>query len=150
MTENTEPATAEPTADPRRGRALAVLALVQFMLILDVTVVNVALPSIQSGLGFSRAGLVWVVDGYTLTAGGLLLLGGRLADLLGRKRLFLAGIAFFTVASLLSGAAQGPGMVGRERFPAGRGGGMGRPARVRLVAPVFPNREERATALGIF
>src|SRR6201986_4465776 len=121
MTENTEPATAEPTADPRRGRALAVLALVQFMLILDVTVVNVALPSIQSGLGFSRAGLVWVVDGYTLTAGGLLLLGGRLADLLRRKRLFLGGVALFTLASILSGAAQDPGQLVASRFLQGAG-----------------------------
>src|ERR1700749_5095496 len=121
MTENTEPATAEPTADPRRGRALAVLALVQFMLILVVTVVNVALPDIQTGLGFSRAGLVWVVDGYTLTAGGLLLLGGRLADLLGRKRLFLAGIALFTLGSIPSRAATSSGMMVASRVLQGTG-----------------------------
>src|SRR5690348_17318303 len=87
-----------PTED-RRWKALGVIALVQFMLVLDVTVVNVALPRIQSDLGFSRAGLAWVVDGYVLTAGGLLLLGGRLADLLGRRRMFMAGVTLFAAAS---------------------------------------------------
>jgi EmrB/QacA subfamily drug resistance transporter len=150
MSENTASATAEVTADPRRWRALAVLALVQFMLILDVTVVNVALPDIQSGLGFSRAGLVWVVDGYTLTAGGLLLLGGRLADLLGRKRLFLGGVALFTLASILSGAAQDPGQLVASRFLQGAGEAMASPAAFGLIALLFSNAKERATALGIF
>lgn len=118
------------SGDPRRWRALAVLALVQFMLILDVTVVNIALPDIKSGLGFSTAGLVWVVDGYTLTAGGLLLLGGRLADLLGRKRMFLLGVGLFTVASVLSGAAQDPAMLVVSRFVQG-GGEAHWPARPR-------------------
>jgi EmrB/QacA subfamily drug resistance transporter len=136
--------------DPRRWRALAVLALVQFMLILDVTVVNVALPDIQSGLGFSRAGLVWVVDGYTLTAGGLLLLGGRLADLLGRKLLFLWGVGVFTIASILSGAAQDPGLLVASRFLQGAGEAMASPAAFGLVALLFSNARERATALGIF
>ena len=134
MSENAASATADPTADPRRWRALAVLALVQFMLILDVTVVNVALPDIQSGLGFTRAGLVWVVDGYTLTAGGLLLLGGRLADLLGRKRMFLAGVALFTLASILSGAAQNPGELVASRFLQGAGEAMASPAAFGLIA----------------
>lgn len=141
---------AASTADPRRWRALAVLAIVQFMLILDVTVVNVALPSIGSGLGFSQAGLIWVVDGYTLTAGGLLLLGGRLADLLGRKRLFLVGIGIFTVASILSGAAQDPVMLVASRFLQGGGEAMATPAAFGLVALLFTNAKERATALGIF
>jgi MFS family permease len=86
-------------ADPRRWRALAVLGLIQFMIVLDVTVVNVALPSIQRDLGFSHSGLAWVVDGYVLMAGGLLLLGGRLADIFGRRRLFLLGVALFGLAS---------------------------------------------------
>src|ERR1700730_9217083 len=85
--------------DPRRWRALAVLGLIQFMLIFYATVVNVALPRIQHALGFSRPGLAWVVDGYVLMAGGLLLLGGRLADMFGRRRLFLAGVGVFGVAS---------------------------------------------------
>src|ERR1700722_15957084 len=100
--------TSEPGAqvvDPRRWRALGVIALVQFILVLDITVVNVALPHIQHDLGFSRAGLAWVVDGYTLTAGGLILLGGRLGDLLGRKRMFLVGVTLFADASTFSGAA---------------------------------------------
>src|SRR3954453_24180614 len=87
------------TSDPRRWKALGVLALIQFMLVLDVTVVNVALPHIQQDLGFSRSGLAWVVNGYVLMAGGFLLLGGRLADMLGRRRLFLTGVALFAVAS---------------------------------------------------
>jgi EmrB/QacA subfamily drug resistance transporter len=149
MTEDTA-AAAELAADPRRWRALAVLALVQFMLILDVTVVNVALPDIQTGLGFSRAGLVWVVDGYTLTAGGLLLLGGRLADLLGRKRMFLAGVTLFTIASVLSGAAQNPGQLVASRFLQGAGEAMASPAAFGLIALLFSNAKERATALGIF
>src|ERR1700729_2118987 len=88
--------------DGRRWKALSVIAIVQFMLVLDITIVNVALPHIQSDLGFSRAGLPWVVDGYVLTAGGLILLGGRLGDLLGRRRMFLGGVALFAVASALS------------------------------------------------
>jgi EmrB/QacA subfamily drug resistance transporter len=150
MSEDTVAAAVEPAADPRRWRALAVLALVQFMLILDITVVNVALPDIQTGLGFSRAGLVWVVDGYTLTAGGLLLLGGRLADLLGRKRMFLAGIALFTLASIFSGAAQNPGELVASRFLQGAGEALASPAAFGLVALLFSNAKERATALGIF
>src|SRR5579859_6966841 len=87
--------------DPRRWRALGVIALIQFILVLDVTVVNVALPHIQTDLHFSRAGLAWVVDAYVLTAGGLLLLGGRLGDLLGRRRMFIAGVSLFAIASAL-------------------------------------------------
>src|ERR1700722_11149610 len=97
--------TATPLSDRRRWTALAVIALIQFILVLDITVVNNALPHIQASLHFSRAGLAWVVDGYVLTAGGLLLLGGRLADLLGRKRMFLIRVTLFAVASVLSGAA---------------------------------------------
>ncbi|MDQ2724837.1 MAG: MFS transporter, partial [Actinomycetota bacterium] len=95
--------------DPRRWRALGVLALMQFMLVLDITVVNVALPHIKADLGFSRSGLTWVVDAYVLMAGGLLLLGGRLADLVGRRRMFIIGISVFAVASALSGAAASSG-----------------------------------------
>src|ERR1700684_2658526 len=105
-----------PTSpDPRRWRALGVIALVQFILVLHITVVNVALPHIQTDLHFSRAGLAWVVDGYVLTAGGLLLLGGRLGDLLGRRRMFLVGVSVFAVASALSGAAVAPAMLVASR-----------------------------------
>ena len=105
-----------PHLDQRRWKALGVIAVVQFMLVLDVTVVNVALPHIQADLNFSRAGLAWVVDGYVLTAGGLLLLGGRLGDLLGRRRMFVAGLLLFSAASALSGASVDAGMlVARDR-----------------------------------
>src|SRR4051812_1994428 len=93
------PGTAAP--DPRRWLALAVLASMQFMLILDVTVVNVALPKIQHDLDFSREGLAWVVNGFVLMAGGLLLLGGRLSDMFGCRRLFLIGVLIFGVASIV-------------------------------------------------
>src|ERR1700681_4528523 len=114
--------------DPRRWKALGVLGLIQFMLILDVTVVNVALPRIQHDLGFSRPGLAWVVNGYVLMASGLLLLGGRMADLLGRRRLFLIGVAVFAAASASCGAAVDPGMLVASRFVQGVGEAIAAPA----------------------
>jgi len=137
-------------ADPRRWKALCVLALVQFMLVLDITVVNVALPHIKVDLGFSRAGLAWVVDAYVLTAGGLLLLGGRLSDLLGRRRMFLIGVSLFAAASALSGAATGPGMLVASRFVQGAGEALAGPAAFGLVALLFTDAKERAKAIGIF
>jgi len=101
--------------DPRRWKALGVLGLIQFMLILDITVVNVALPRVQDDLGFSQAGLAWVVNGYVLMAGGLLLLGGRLADILGRRRIFLLGVGLFAFASATRGAAANPENGRRQR-----------------------------------
>jgi len=141
---------AEIKADPRRWKALAVLALIQFMLILDVTVVNVALPHIQHDLGFSRAGLAWVVNGYVLMAGGFLLLGGRLADILGRRRLFLIGVALFAVASAACGAAQNPGTLVAARFVQGLGEALAAPASLGLIALLFPDPHERMKALGIW
>jgi EmrB/QacA subfamily drug resistance transporter len=137
-------------ADPRRWKALAVLALVQFMLILDVTVVNVALPNIQKDLHFGPTGLAWVVDGYVLMAGGLLLLGGRLSDLVGRKRLFLIGVAIFGVASVTCGLAQNPAMLVTSRFIQGIGEALAAPAALGLVALLFPDPKERTKALGIW
>ena len=137
-------------ANQRRWLALGVLALVQFMLVLDITVVNVALTTIEKDLDFSRAGLTWVVDGYVLTAGGLLLLGGRLADLLGRRRMFLVGIGVFTIASALSGAAQSPGMLIASRFLQGVGEALAAPAAFGLIALLFTSPSERAKAVGIF
>lgn len=136
--------------DPARWRALGVLALVQFMLVLDITVVNVALPRIQVDLGFSRSGLAWVVDGYVLTAGGLLLLGGRLADLVGRRRMFFAGVGLFALASALSGAAADPAMLVASRFAQGAGEALAAPAAFGLVALLFPDPKERTKAIGIF
>jgi MFS family permease len=104
--------------------ALYVLCVGVLMIVLDVTVVNVALPSIQDDLGFSQSSLAWVVNAYLIAFGGLLLLAGRFGDLLGRKRVFLAGLALFTVASLLCGAAQSQGMLVVARFVQGVGGAM--------------------------
>ena len=140
----------QPEADPRRWKALGVLALVQFMLILDVTVVNVALPHIQTDLHFSRAGLAWVVDGYVLMAGGFLLLGGRLSDLVGRRRLFLVGLAVFGVASAACGVAQTSGMLVASRFAQGIGEALAAPAALGLVALLFPDPRERTKALGLW
>ncbi|HWE54690.1 MAG TPA: MFS transporter [Acidimicrobiales bacterium] len=136
--------------DPRRWRALSVIAIVQFMLVLDVTVVNVALPHIETDLHFSRAGLAWVVDGYVLTAGGLLLLGGRLSDLLGRRRLFILGLLVFAAASAMSGASVDAGMLVASRFLQGVGEALASPAAFGLVALLFTDPKERAQAIGIF
>jgi EmrB/QacA subfamily drug resistance transporter len=136
--------------DRQRWKALGVIALVQFILVLDITVVNVALPHIQVDLGFSRAGLAWVVDGYVLTAGGLILLGGRLADLLGRKRMFLVGVTLFAVASTLSGAAVDPAMLVASRFLQGIGEAIAGPASFGLIALLFTEPKERAKAVGVF
>jgi EmrB/QacA subfamily drug resistance transporter len=144
------PVVPEPAGDPRRWRALFVIALMQFMLVLDITVVNVALPHIRTDLGFSQSGLAWVVDAYVLTAGGLLLLGGRLADLLGRKRMFLIGCGAFAVASAASGAAVDPGMLIASRFAQGACEAIAAPAAFGLIALLFPDGKERATAIGIF
>ena len=133
----------------KRWAALAVIALVQFIIVLDITVVNIALPHIQTSLDFSRAGLAWVVDGYVLTAGGLLLLGGRLADLLGRKRMFLIGVSVFAIASALSGAAVDSAMLVASRFLQGMGEAIATPAAFGLVALLFTDPKERATAIGI-
>lgn len=136
--------------DPRRWKALGVLALVQFMLVLDITVVNVALPSIKNDLGFSQSGLAWVVNAYTLMAGGLLLLGGRLSDILGRRRLFLIGVAIFAVASLTCGLAVHPAMLVGSRFIQGSGEAFAAPAAFGLIALLFPDPKERVKALGIW
>jgi EmrB/QacA subfamily drug resistance transporter len=136
--------------DPRRWKALGVLALIQFMLILDVTVVNVALPKIQDDLGFSRVGLAWVVNGYILMAGGLLLLGGRLADILGRRRVFLVGVGVFAIASATCGAAVNPEMLVISRFLQGAGEALAAPASLGLIALLFPDPRERMKALGLW
>ena len=136
--------------DPRRWKALGVLALIQFMLVLDITVVNVALPRVQHDLGFTRAGLAWVVNGYVLMAGGLLLLGGRMADVLGRRRLFLIGVSVFAVASAACGAAVDPGMLVASRFLQGAGEALAAPASLGLIALLFPDPHERMKALGLW
>jgi EmrB/QacA subfamily drug resistance transporter len=137
-------------ADPRRWKALGVLGLIQFMLVLDITVVNVALPHIQASLGFSASGLAWVVNGYVVTAGGLLLLGGRLADIVGRRRMFLIGVLLFAVASATCGAAVDPGMLVASRFLQGAGEALAAPASMGLIAVLFSDPQERIKALGLW
>jgi len=136
--------------DPRRWKALAVLGLIQFMLILDVTVVNVALPHIKDDLEFTETGLAWVVDGYVLAAGGLLLLGGRLADMFGRLRIFLLGVGIFAVASLACGLAQNDTVLVVSRFGQGVGEALAAPAALGLIALLFMDPKERIKALGIW
>lgn len=139
---------AEP--DPRRWMALTVLAAVQFMLIMDVTVVTVALPRIQADLHFSHAGLAWVINGYVLMAGGFLLLGGRLSDLYGRRRLFLAGVLVFGAASVVCGAAVSSSMLVASRFVQGTGEALAGPASLGMIPVLFPGSRERMKALGIW
>ncbi|TMR42242.1 MFS transporter [Actinomadura geliboluensis] len=141
----------EPSAGPERRRlALIVLCFVQFMLTLDDTVVSVALPSVRDALEFDGTGLAWVVNAYFLAFGGLLLLFGRMADLLGRRRVFLAGVALFGAASLACGLAQEPWQLVAGRFVQGAGAAMAGPAALSLITLLFPGTEERAKALGIW
>jgi EmrB/QacA subfamily drug resistance transporter len=122
----------------------------QLMIILDATVVNIALPHIQAGLHFSATSLSWVMNGYTLTFGGLLLLGGRAGDILGRRRMFLAGIGLFTVASLAGGLAPNAGVLLAARAVQGVGGALASPAVLALVVSGFPEGRERIRALAIY
>src|SRR5216683_6093702 len=134
---------------PRRWLALVLLCLAQFMLILDVTVVNVALPDIGSSLHLDRPELTWVLTAYTLAFGGLMLLGGRLADLLGARRVVLAGLALFTAASLLSGLALNAAMLLGGRVAQGVGAALLSPSALSLVTTTFTG-SERNKALGIW
>jgi EmrB/QacA subfamily drug resistance transporter len=134
--------------DPRRWRALALLALVQFMFALDMTIVNPALPAIAKDLSFSTSGLTWVVNGYTLMAGGFLIVGGRAADFLGRRRMFVTGTIVFALASAASGLAQDSAMLITARFAQGLGEAIAAPAALSLVVLLFTDARERAKAVG--
>lgn len=136
--------------DPRRWRTLAVLALAQFMVVLDVTIVNVALPDIQADLGFSAEGLQWIVNAYTLAFGGLLLLGGRVADIVGRRRVFSAGLVLFVAASLVAGLSTSPEMLVAARTLQGVGAALLSPAALALLQVTFPAGRERNIAMGIW
>ena len=128
--------------------ALALLCTVQFMVVLDIAVVNVALPSIQTDLGFSQENLQWVISAYALLFGGFLLLGGRAADLLGRRRVFLAGLVIFSAASLLSGLAWNEGALIGSRALQGFGAAIISPAALSILMTTFEEGPERNTALG--
>ncbi len=138
-----------PTSD-RRWSALALIVTAQFMVILDVAIVNVALPSIKADLDFSQTNLQWVITAYAIMFGGALLLGGRLADLLGRRRLFVAGLALFAVSSLLCGLAWSEGSLIAFRAVQGLGGALLAPAALSLLMTTFAEGRERNLALGIY
>ncbi len=129
---------------------LVLICLAQFMVVLDATIVNVALPSIQKDLHLSEANLQWIVNAYTLVFGGFLLLGGRAGDLLGRKRLFLAGLVIFTAASLLDGLAWSEGVLIASRALQGLGAALISPAALSIISTTFAEGAERAKALGVW
>src|SRR6266487_3525313 len=141
-----------PTTEPRQGRwlALTVLCLGTLMIVLDTTIVNVALPSIRANLGFSETSLAWVVNAYLLTFGGFLLLGGRLGDLFGHRRLFLLGITLFSLASLTCGLANSQGLLIGARAVQGLGGAVVSAVALSLVMNLFTEPAERAKAMGVF
>jgi EmrB/QacA subfamily drug resistance transporter len=129
---------------------LVLVCFAQFMVILDATIVNVALPSIQHDLGFSQGSLQWVINSYTLVFGGFLLLGGRAGDLIGRKRLFLAGVALFTFASLLDGLSTSSGMLIAARALQGLGAALVSPAALSIITTTFADGTARTKALGVW
>lgn len=137
------------SAGNSRWPAFWVLTVTQFMIILDTSIVGVALPSIQRGLGFSQSSLAWVVNAYVVAFGGLLLLSGRLGDLVGRKRIFVAGLLVFTAASLLCGISASQGMLVAARFAQGIGGAMAAAVVLGISIMLFPQPQEQAKALGI-
>ena len=134
--------------DPRRWKALALVCVAFFMTILDVSIVNVALPSIGEALDFSRENLQWVISAYAITFGGFLLLAGRAADLLGRRRVFMVGVAVFTTASLLCGLANSEGVLIASRAVQGLGAAIVSPAALSIVTTLFAEGAERNKALG--
>ncbi|MDX2758245.1 MFS transporter [Streptomyces europaeiscabiei] len=143
----------KPGAARREGHpgiALTVIAACQLMVVLDATIVNIALPHIQDALKFSTTDLTWVVSAYTLTFGGLLLLGGRAGDILGRRRVFMTGILVFTLASLLGGLAQEPWQLLAARALQGVGGAIASPTALALITTTFPEGPERNRAFGVF
>jgi len=148
MSETTPSVTSETHPDPRRWKALAFIFVAQLMVLLDGTIVNIALPRMQTALGFSNADRQWVVTVYALAFGGLL--GGRLGDMVGRKRVYLTGLAGFALASALGGAATGAGMLLGARALQGAFGALLARAAVSLMATMFTEAKERATAFGIF
>ena len=136
--------------EDNRWVTLVLVCLAQFMVILDATIVNIALPTIQKDLDFSQADLQWVINSYTLLFGGFLLLGGRAADIVGRKRIFIAGTVVFSVASLLNGLATSSEMLIAFRALQGLGGALVSPAALSIITTTFPEGPERTKALGVW
>ena len=139
-----------PTTQDRKGIALLLLCMVQFMVVLDIAIVNVALPTIKNALDFKETDLQWVINAYTLTFGGLLMLGGRAADLLGRRRMFLAGLVLFSGASLVCGLSTSEGMLIAARAVQGVGAAIISPAALSILMTTFSEGAERNKALGIW
>ena len=144
------PTRRHPQSDRDRWIALVVLCVGMLMIILDQTIVNVALPSIQGDLGFSQSSLAWVVNAYLIAFGGLLLLAGRLGDLVGQRRVFLTGLGVFTIASLLCAVAQSQGMLIGARFVQGIGGALTSAVILGMIVTMFPEPREQAKAIGIY
>src|SRR5437763_11647706 len=142
--------TSAAAADRSRWMALVVLCVGALMIILDMTIVNVALPSIQRDLGFTQSNLAWVVNAYLITFGGLLLLAGRLGDLVGRRKVFLIGLAVFVAASALTGAAHSETVLIVARFIQGLGGAMASAVILGMIVTMFPEPAEQAKAIGVF
>jgi EmrB/QacA subfamily drug resistance transporter len=142
--------TADTHNDRKRWMALYVLCAGMLMIVLDATIVNVALPSIQEDLGFSQSNLAWVVNAYLIAFGGLLLLAGRLGDLVGQRRIFLIGLAIFTAASLLCAVAQSQGMLIGARFVQGVGGALTSAVILGMIVTMFPEPREQAKAIGLY
>jgi EmrB/QacA subfamily drug resistance transporter len=138
------------SVDRSRWMALVVLCAGMLMIVLDVTIVNVALPSIQTDLRFSATGLAWVVNAYLIAFGGLLLLAGRLGDLAGRRNVFLAGLAVFTLASMVCGLSTGPGMLVAARFVQGVGGALTSAVILGVIVTLFPEPRDMAKAIGVY
>jgi EmrB/QacA subfamily drug resistance transporter len=141
---------ADTALDPRRWKALAVVCAAFFMTVLDIAIVNVALPSIATDLDFAPEDLQWVITAYAITFGGFLLLGGRAADLLGRRRVFLAGVILFTLASLVCGLATGDVMLIIARAVQGLGAAIITPSALAIITTTFPEGAERNKALGVW
>ena len=137
-------------SDRRRWMALYVLCGGMLMIVLDATIVNVALPSIQDDLGFSQSNLAWVVNAYLIAFGGLLLLAGRLGDLIGQRRIFLIGLAVFTSASLVCAVAQSQGVLIGARFVQGAGGAIASAVILGMIVTMFPEPREQAKAIGVY
>lgn len=148
----TDPATTTGPSGPERSRwaALVVLCVGMLMMVLDATVVNVALPAIKDDLGFSQSGLAWVVNGYLISFGGLLLLSGRLGDLVGRRDVFLAGLVLFSASSLACGLAQDQTVLVAARFVQGCGGALTSAVILGMIVTLFPAPSEQARAIGVF
>jgi EmrB/QacA subfamily drug resistance transporter len=142
--------TADTLTDRNRWLALYVLCGGMLMIVLDATIVNVALPSIQDDLGFSQSSLAWVVNAYLIAFGGLLLLSGRLGDLIGQRRIFLIGLAVFTAASLLCAVSQTQGMLIAARFIQGAGGAIASAVILGMIVTMFPEPREQAKAIGVY